>query len=353
MKVGDNHVIDLRSDTVTRPTPLMRAAMADSEVGDDVFGDDPTVNQLEATAASMVDKESAVFVPSGTMGNLTSLLAHCGRGHKVIVGDQAHLLHYEAAGASALGGLMYLPVPTLPDGRLSLPHVAEASQPSTNLHYAPGGVICLENTHNRCGGRVVSPEHVEEVADLAQERGLPVHLDGARIFNASVASGRPVTDWTRHVDSVQFCLSKGLGAPVGSIVAGTRPFVARARRYRKMLGGGMRQAGVLAAAGLIALETMVDRLAEDHTNARWLAERLAEIPGIAIDPDAIETNIAVFEPPVAWAPEAFLTVLKERGVLMVPFGGRRIRAVTHADVSRADCERAIAIVRETVSAPPR
>jgi threonine aldolase len=323
-------------------------------VGDDVFGDDPTVNQLETTAAAMVDKEAAVYVPSGTMGNLTCLLAHCERGQKVIVGDQAHILHYEAAGASALGGLMYRPVRTLPDGRLSLEDVEEASRPpGSNLHYPPSGVICVENTHNRVGGRVIPPEHVEEVAALARDRNLPVHLDGARIFNASVAAGRPVADWTRHVDSIQFCLSKGLGAPVGSIVAGTKPFVARARRYRKMLGGGMRQAGVIAAAGLVALESMIDRLAEDHANARWLADRLAEIPGIAINPEAVETNIVVFEPPPEWTSEAFLSELKARGVLMVPFGGRRIRAVTHGDVSRADCERAVFVVKETASAHAR
>jgi threonine aldolase len=343
-------VLDLRSDTVTRPTPTMRAAMADAEVGDDVFHDDPTANRLEAVAAAMVGKEAAMYVPSGTMGNLTCLLAHCERGQKVIVGDQAHLLHYEAAGASALGGLMYRPVQTLPDGRLSLSEVEEASRPpGANLHYAPTGVICLENTHNRYGGRVVPVEHLSEVVALAAERGLPVHLDGARIFNASVAAKRPVTDWTRHVTSVQFCLSKGLRAPVGSMVAGTTDFVARARRYRKMLGGGMRQAGVLAAAGLVALETMVDRLADDHANAKLLGARLAGIPGILIDTGAIETNIVVFEPPAGWSQEGFLASAKQAGVLLVAFGGRRVRAVTHGDVPREDCERAAAILADVIA----
>jgi threonine aldolase len=344
-------VIDLRSDTVTRPTPAMRQAMAEAVVGDDVFGDDPTVNRLEALAAAKIGKEAAMFVPSGTMGNLTCLLAHCERGQKVIVGDQAHVLHYESAGASALGGLVYAPVPTLPDGRLSVDAIEEASRPpGRNLHYAPTGVICLENTHNRRGGRIVPPEHVAEVASLASERGLPVHLDGARIFNASVATGRPVTEWTRHVTSVQFCLSKGLGAPVGSIVAGPADFVWRARRYRKMLGGGMRQAGVLAAAGIVSLDTMVDRLADDHANARLLASALAAIPGVVIDPASVETNIVVFEPPPAWTQDGFLGALKEAGVLLVPFGGRRVRAVTHGDVSTEECRRAAAAIASVLAA---
>ena len=342
-------MIDLRSDTVTRPTPAMRTAMADAVVGDDVFGDDPTVNRLEAVAAAVIGKEAALFVPSGTMANLSSLLAHCQRGQKVIVGDQAHILHYESAGAAALGGLMYRPVQTLSDGRLSVAEIEEASRPpGANLHYAPSGVICVENTHNRRGGRIVPPAHVEEIAALAAERRLPVHLDGARIFNAAVASDRPVADWTRHVTSVQFCLSKGLGAPVGSIVAGPADFVARARRYRKMLGGGMRQAGVLAAAGLVALETGPARLAEDHANARLFARRLAGIPGLTIDLDAIETNIIVFEPPADWTQEAFLAAIKEAGVLLVAFGGRRVRAVTHRDVSREDCETAARVIAEAV-----
>ena len=353
MTTARRQPIDLRSDTVTRPTATMRAAMSEAKVGDDVFGDDPTIHRLEAAAAAAVGKEAAMFVPSGTMANLSSLLAHCERGEKVIVGDQAHILHYEGAGASALGGLMYRPVATLPDGRLSASEVEEASRPpGANLHYAPTGVICVENTHNRCGGRVVPPGHVEELAALAAERRLPVHLDGARIFNAAVAAGRPVTDWTRHVTSVQFCLSKGLGAPVGSMVAGPAEFVGRARRYRKMLGGGMRQAGVLAAAGLVALETGIERLAEDHANARILASALAQIPGIVIDVEAIETNIVVFEPPAVWTQDGFLAALKGAGVLLVPFGGRRVRAVTHRDVSREGCQEAVAIIARAIRAGP-
>jgi threonine aldolase len=330
--------IDLRSDTVTRPTLAMRRAMAAAEVGDDVFGDDPTVNRLEERAAELMGKEAALFVPSGTMGNLASLLVHCGRGREVVVGDEAHIYHYEAGGASALGGLVYHTVATSPDGSLPIEALERAIRPSAdNAHLAPAGVICLENTHNRMGGTVWSPEYAATAAALARVHGLPVHLDGARIFNAAVAAGRPVTDWTAHATSVQFCLSKGLGAPVGSIVAGSAAFVREARRIRKMLGGGMRQAGVIAAAGLVALETMRDRLAEDHANARVFAERLAAVPGVTLPLDRVQTNIVVFEPPAAWTPERFLEAAHAAGVWLVPFGGRRIRAMTHADVTREDC----------------
>jgi threonine aldolase len=331
-------IIDLRSDTVTRPTPAMRTAMAVADVGDDVFGDDRTVNELERRSAARVGKDAAVFVPSGTMGNLASLLAHCPRGREVILGDEAHIFHYEAGGAAIVGGLVYHPVPTSEDGSLPLAAIAEAVRPSTgNPHLAPAGVICLENTHNRMGGTVIAPEYTAEVAALAAEHGLPVHLDGARIFNAAVASGLPVTAWTEHATSVQFCLSKGLGAPIGSIVAGPAPFVQEVRRMRKMLGGGMRQAGVVAAAGLVALDTMVDRMGDDHVNARLLAESLAEVQGLAIDPTRVQTNIIIFETQAPWSPDLFLAAARDAGVLLVPFGGRRIRAMTHADVSREDC----------------
>jgi len=338
-------VIDLRSDTVTRPTPAMRDARARAEVGDDVFGDDPTVHRLEAAAARIAGKDAAVFVASGTMGNLASLLAHCERARLAVLGDQAHIFVYEGGGASALGGLVYRTVPNLPDGRLSLPAVDEATRDmGGDPHFALPGVICLENTHNRMGGRIVPVEHFAEVAALAASRGLPVHLDGARLFNASVAAGRPVTDWTMHATSVQFCLSKGLGAPVGSIVAGPADFIVRVRRYRKMLGGGMRQAGVLAAAGLVALETMIDRLADDHANATRMAAALAAIPGLTIDLASVETNTVVFEPPEPWTPQAFVAAAKERGVLLVTFGGRRVRAMTHGDVTGRECEQAAEIL---------
>ena len=279
-------MIDLRSDTVTLPTPAMLDAIARAELGDDVFHEDPTVNRLERLAAEMTGKDAAVFVPSGTMGNLASLLAHAGRGHEVLVGDEAHIYHYEAGGAAALGGLVYHPIPTHPDGTLPLDALEAAIRPSAHdYHAAPAGVVCLENTHNRCSGAVLAPEYMAEVAALAARHGVPVHLDGARLFNAVVATASVrVTDFTRHVSSVQLCLSKGLAAPAGSLIAGDEAFVDRARRVRKMLGGGMRQVGVLAAAGIVALTTMVDRLAEDHANARLLAERLAPLPGVDLDP---------------------------------------------------------------------
>jgi threonine aldolase len=332
------HVIDLRSDTVTQPTCAMRAAMGSALVGDDVFGDDPTVNELERRSAELVAKEAAVFVPSGTMGNLASLLAHCPRGREVIVGDEAHIYHYEGGGASVVGGLIYHPVPTARDGSLPVAGIAEAVRPATgNAHLAPAGVICLENTHNRLGGIVITPAYTAEVGALAQRHGLPVHLDGARIFNAAVAAGLRVSAWTEHVTSVQFCLSKGLSAPVGSVVAGPAHFVQEVRRMRKMLGGGMRQAGVVAAAGLIALDTMVDRMADDHANARLLAEALAEIQGLTIDLTRVQTNIVIFEAQEPWSPDTFLAATREAGVWLVPFGGRRIRAMTHVDVSTEDC----------------
>jgi threonine aldolase len=342
--------IDLRSDTVTRPTPAMRSAMAGSEVGDDVFGDDPTVKRLEALAAEHVGKPAALFVPSGTMGNLAALLAHCARGQEVIVGDEAHIYWYEGGGASALGGLVYHPVPTAADGTLAIEDLARAVRPSRgNPHFAPAGVVCLENTHNRMGGVVLTPEYAADVARFAAEQALPVHLDGARLFNAAVALARPVTDWTTSATSVQFCLSKGLGAPIGSMLAGPEAFIEKAWRLRKMLGGGMRQVGVIAAAGIVALETMVERLAEDHANARALARWLAAIDGIAVDPNRVQTNIVIFEPPPGWDPAAFIRAAEQRGVLLTPFGGRRIRAMTHADVSREDCERSATVIASIAS----
>ncbi|RPJ53178.1 MAG: aminotransferase class I/II-fold pyridoxal phosphate-dependent enzyme, partial [Acidobacteria bacterium] len=260
--------IDLRSDTVTEPSPAMREAMAAAEVGDDVYGEDPTVNRLEKLAAGITGMDAALFVSSGTMGNLASLLAHCGqRGQEVILGDESHIYWYENGSASALGGLVMHPVRTNADGTLPIEALEAAIHSPAHdyhfYHYAPPGVICLENTHNRCGGTIVPPEYFEKVAEIAARHGLPVHLDGARLFNAAVASGCPLTDWTRHVSSVQLCLSKGLAAPVGSMICGSAAFVDRARRMRKLLGGGMRQAGVIAAPGILALTEMPGRLRED------------------------------------------------------------------------------------------
>jgi threonine aldolase len=341
--------IDLRSDTVTLPTPAMREAMKGAEVGDDVFGDDPTVQKLEALAAGMTGKEAGLFVPSGTMGNLASLLAHCDRGREVILGDESHIYQYENGSASTLGGMVLHPVRTNPDGTLPLDALEAAiHSPAHNYHFfhhAPPGVICLENTHNRCGGRILSPEYFAEVAAIAERHRLPVHLDGARLFNASVAAGRPVTDWTRHVTSVQLCLSKGLSAPVGSMICGPAPFVTRARWMRKMLGGGMRQVGVIAAPGIVALTEMVGRLAEDHRHARILAEGVAALPGIALDPPEVDTNIVIFRAPSVAKAEAFASALGDHGVLISDFGAGRLRLVTHYGLSEADCRQAVSVMQ--------
>jgi threonine aldolase len=318
----------------------MREAMARAEVGDDVYGEDPTANALEREMARLAGKDAAVFVPSGTMGNLSALLAHCARGQEAILGDESHIYYYEAGGAAALGGVAYHVVPTHADGTLPLDALEAAIRPP-NVHFAPAGVICLENTHNRCGGVVISPAYFEEVAAVARRHALPIHLDAARLFNAAVATGRPITDWTQHVTSVQVCLSKGLAAPVGSLVAGPRELCDRVRRVRKMLGGGMRQAGVIAAAGLVALREMVARLADDHANARRLAERLAALPGVRLDPASVQTNIVMFrlDPARDWA--RFLELARAEGVLLTSMGHGLIRAVTHCDVSPDDCDRAV------------
>lgn len=342
--------IDLRSDTVTLPSPAMRQAMANAEVGDDVYGEDPTVNRLEELSANMLGMEAGLFVTSGTQGNLASLLAHCGRGQEAILGDQSHIYYYENGGASALGGIAYRPVATETDGSLALDALEAAiHSPAHNyhfFHYAPPGVICLENTHNRCGGLVVRPEYFAEVAAIARRHGLPIHLDGARLFNAAVALGRPVTDWTRHVTSVQLCLSKGLGAPVGSVIVGSRDFIWRARRMRKILGGGMRQAGIIAAGGVFALTQMVERLAEDHANAQILARGVAQLPGVTLDPPRVETNIVVFNVGTADAAEALAGALEHQGVLISNFGAGRLRMVTHFGISADDCQGAVEAIRK-------
>ncbi|RPJ71627.1 MAG: low-specificity L-threonine aldolase [Acidobacteria bacterium] len=349
--------IDLRSDTVTLPSPEMREAMAAAEVGDDVYGEDPSVNRLEQLAADVTGMEAALFVSSGTMGNLASLLAHCERGRDVVLGDESHIYHYENGSASALGGLVLHPVRTNADGTIPLEALEAAIHlPAHNYHfyhYAPPGVICLENTHNRCGGTVLPAEYFADVAALAGRHGLPVHLDGARLFNAAVAAGRPVTDWTRHVSSVQLCLSKGLAAPVGSMICGTAAFVDKARRMRKMLGGGMRQAGVIAAPGILALTEMVGRLAEDHANARILADGVAQLPGITLDPPRVDTNIVVFRLPGVAAAEAFASALEREGVLVSNFGSGRLRVVTHYGITETNCRRAVQVMQDVWQAATR
>ncbi len=338
-----NGYIDLRSDTVTQPTPEMREAMSRAELGDDVFGDDPTVNRLEEMAAAKLGKETAVFVASGTMGNLASLLTHCGRGEEVIVGDQAHIFRYEAGGSSALGGIAQFQIPNNPDGTLPLDKVESAIRGS-DQHEARTRLIALENTHNRCGGTVLPLNYMKQVRGLADKHNLKVHLDGARVFNASVALGVEVKEITQYADSVTFCLSKGLSAPIGSVICGSKDFIAEARRKRKMLGGGMRQAGVLAAAGIVALEKMIDRLAEDHANARHLAEGLADMPGVAIDLDRVQTNIIYFD--LTSAVKATGGVIARRMLdhkikILDPGPARRFRFVTHVWVDRSDVDQAL------------
>lgn len=342
-------VIDLRSDTVTRPTPEMREAMARAAVGDDVYGEDPTVNRLQEMAAERMGKEAALFVPSGTMGNLASLLAHCGRGDEAIVGDRSHTFLYEQGGMAALGGIVPHTVPNQPDGTMRLEDI-EAAIRGDDPHYPRSRLVCLENTHNVCDGSPLTPEYVASVAELAHSQGLQVHVDGARIFNAAVALGVDVKALVRDVDSVTFCLSKGLCAPVGSVICGTARFIARAHRARKVLGGGMRQAGIIAAAGIVALETMTERLVEDHDHARALAEGLASLPYFQVGP--VHTNIFYMSltetcpfdgPQLAGA-------LKARGVLLPNRGPRSFRVVTHYWIRDEDVTYVLNAVQEAIVA---
>lgn len=340
--------IDLRSDTVTLPTPAMRAAMAQAQVGDDVMGEDPTVNRLEEIAAARMGKEAALFVASGTMANLVALLTHCGRGDEVIVGDKAHSFINEVGGMAALGGIHPRTLPNQPDGTLCLEDIASAIR-GDNVHWPRTRLIALENTHNACNGSPLSPAYMQSVFDLAHARAICVHTDGARIFNAAVALGVPVHEFARYTDTISFCLSKGLSAPVGSLLCGTREFIAEARRHRKMVGGGMRQAGVIAAAGIVALETMVDRLADDHANAKRLAEGLADIPGIELDPERIKTNIVFFDLTGALTAPQLAERLARAGVLIGAAGQRRMRAVTHYGIEREDIETTLGVIRSVIS----
>ena len=343
------NTIDLRSDTVTQPTAAMRAAMAQAEVGDDVYGEDPTVNRLERMAAELVGKEAGLFLPSGTMGNLTAILAHCGRGDEVILGDKAHTFLFEAGGISALGGVHSHQVPNQPDGTLALEDIQAAIR-GDDPHFPITRLITLENTHNRCGGVVLSVEYTRAVAELAFQRRLAVHLDGARLFNAAIALDVEAKDLTKPVDSVTFCLSKALCAPVGSVLCGSRAFITRAHRIRKQLGGGMRQAGVLAAAGIVALETMIERLAEDHERARKLADGLARIPGLAIDarPATNMVFISLAEDTAPLTASQVVERLAERGVKIGKAGHNTFRLVTHYWIDDEAVERAVAAFGEVL-----
>lgn len=336
-------MIDLRSDTVTLPTENMRKAMYEAELGDDVFGEDPTVNRLEDMAASRLGKEDALLVTSGTMGNLVSCLTHCQRGDEMIVGDMAHVHLFEVGGVSALGSIHVRSVPNQPDGSMLLTDVESVIRKPWNVHYPRSRLLCLENTHNRCNGAAVPVEKVDALAALAHANDISVHMDGARVFNAQVALGVPAARIAANCDSITFCLSKGLSAPVGSVICGSRDFIAEARRWRKMVGGGLRQAGIIAAAGIVALNEMVDRLAEDHANAKKLAQGLAESPYIEINPDLYQTDIIYFALSARSPHESatFLARLKERGVLLSMPGGRKFRAVTHYGISEANIDAAI------------
>jgi threonine aldolase len=333
--------VDLRSDTVTHPTSSMREAMYRAEVGDDVYGEDPNVNRLEAMAAERLGKEAAVLVASGTMGNLVALLTHAGRGEEVIVGDKSHTLINEVGGAAALGGIQLRAVHNDERGGLDSAEV-EATVRGDNIHYPRTALIAMENTHNRCNGSPLSIEDMRPIAAIARAHGIPLHIDGARIFNAAVALGTDPADLVRDADSIQFCLSKGLSAPIGSLIVGSGDFIGRARKYRKMVGGGMRQAGIMAAAGIVALDEMVDRLAEDHANARALVEGLSSIPGVEVDPSFVETNILFFGVSAMPMPD-FVAALRQRDVLVGPG-----RMVTHYGVTRSDIDDVLQAVSDVL-----
>jgi len=340
-------VIDLRSDTVTKPSPEMRRAMAEAEVGDDVFLEDPTINRLQDRAAHIFGREAALFVPSGSMGNLTCIIAQTRPGQEIICEETGHVYNYEMASMSAIAGVLPRIV-TGQDGILSWETISKAIRPK--IYYRPQtALISLENTHNMAGGTVYPTKLALEICDKAHDLGIPVHLDGARIFNAATYLGEDVAEMTKKFDSVQFCLSKGLGAPVGSLIVGSRVFIERCRSIRKMLGGGMRQAGVLAAAGLVALEKGPRRLQIDHDNAKFLATQLAGIPGITLDPAKVQTNIVIFDLKKSGSSSAdFLQALAKRNVLAVPVDNERVRMVAHLDVDRAGIETAANSVREVL-----
>jgi threonine aldolase len=341
-------MIDLRSDTVTKPTAAMRRAMMEAEVGDDVYGEDPTVNHLERRAAEISGKEAALFVPTGTMGNSIAIKLHTEHGQEVIADSRSHVLDWELGMVAWFSGCVVRAIPT-DNGVLTWDEVRRAVKAPSSF-WAPTGLITIENTHNMHGGTVYPLSTIREIAEGAHEQGIAVHMDGARVFNAAAASGVPVRDIVAEADTVMFCLSKGLGAPAGSMLCGPAELIAKGRLYRKRLGGGMRQVGVLAAAGLIALEQMPQRLGDDHANAKFLSEGLARIPGIQIAPEKTATNIVVFDVSgTGLAPVEISARLKRRGVLMNGINERQMRAVTHYDVDRAACSQALETLMETAA----
>ena len=338
--------VDLRSDIVTLPTEEMRRAIYEAELGDDVSGEDPTVNRLEEMAAERLGKAAAVLVASGTQGNLLAILAHCRSGDEIIAGANSHIFWNESAGAAALGGIQTHLVPNETQGALSAELVEAAIRPGGDSHYPPTTLICLENTQNQCNGGVVTTEETEAVCRVARDYGIPVHVDGARIFNAAVQLETPVHELVREADDVTFCLSKGLSAPIGSVLCGSQEFIAEARRWRKMVGGGMRQAGIIAAAGIVSLESMIERLAEDHSNARRLSQGLAQTAGIVHRPETVQTNIVFFELKEGLGSDAeFTRRLGEKGVKVGSSYGR-IRMVTHRHITPAHVDAALTAVSQ-------
>jgi threonine aldolase len=342
--------VDLRSDTVTKPTPEMREAMAEAEVGDDVYRDDPTVNRLEELAAEMLGKEASLFVPSGTMGNLIALLVHCQRGHEVIVGNLSHIYLNEAGGMSALGGIPPCPIQNQSDGTLPLDDIL-ASIRTEDVHHPITRLVCLENTQNICGGVPLTPDYTRQVGDLAHRNDLFLHIDGARIFNSATAQNVSIRELVEPADSVMFCLSKGLAAPLGSMLVGTQQFIARARHIRKMLGGGMRQVGVVAAAGIISLEKMTKRLAEDHARAKKLADGLRQVKGLTVDKNSPYTNMVYLNLSDAVSVNAQLITqkMKDFGVLVDPENARRFRLVTHYWIDNAAVEKTISAFHKALN----
>ncbi len=342
------NAIDLRSDTVTLPTDAMRKAMAAAELGDDVFGEDPTVRKLEEMAARCMGKEAGLLVASGTMGNLVCQMSHCGRGDEMILGDKSHIFYFEQGGSAAVGGIHPRIVPNQPDGTL-LPEDILSAIRTDDVHFPITRLVVLENTHNLCGGSPLSAEYLKEVSAIALKKGLKLHVDGARIMNAAVALGMPPSELAAPADSISFCLSKGLAAPVGSIVCGSTAFIAKARRMRKVLGGGMRQSGVIAAAGIVALEQMVDRLVEDHLNARLLAEGLANLKGLSVgNLESVRTNIVYMDLSPSISALEVVKNLEKEGVRVLRAGPGRLRAVTHHGITAQDVARAAAAFQKVI-----
>ncbi len=345
-------LIDLRSDTVTLPTEEMLEAIRNAELGDDVYREDPTVNRFEEMAASKMGKEAALLVPSGTQANLISLMSNTGRGELVILESESHMYWYEAGGISAIAGLLPWPL-TSPQGALDPKDVEAAIRPR-NIHFPEASLVCIENTHNRHGGTIVTPEQIRAINQVAKAHGLRLYMDGARIFNAAVALKTDVKEFTRHVNNMMFCLSKGLSCPVGSVVVGTREFIEKARKHRKVLGGGMRQAGIIAAPGIIALEKMINRLEDDHRNAKRLAEGITKIKGISVNLTLVQTNMVRFSiNDLGGNDELFLLKLKENGVLASSLGKSSIRMVTHRGIEKEHVEKAITAVDAAAKASRR